>query len=342
MFCTQVHHLGLGICINLKQLNKNLLYLQCRYAKIVKKSHFIGDSMKKWIIGILILVLIVLITGIYFIYSSKEQSKDPEFYKENWAYEYLNIDVLHNEYKLDGYGIKVALIDTGVSKNITNVVEGINVLDGSINYEDDHGHGTHLAGILSSEDFGVAPKIELYVAKALSSELTGEINNIIEAVKWSIDKDVDIILMPFGTPKDSVDLKNVIDKAIAKDILIVSSVGNYGLQGDIDVLYPAKYTNVIGVGALDKKGEIWKGTTKGEGLDFLLPGQFISSYSITGDKLVSSGTSMASAYMAGLLSLYVEKNKETEGNLNKMIWEKMENYDKIDGYFVFRPEILLK
>ena len=161
-------------------------------------------------------------------------------------------------------------------------------------------------------------------------------------MKWSIDKDVDIILMPFGTPKDSVDLKNIIDKAVAKDILIVSSVGNYGLQGDIDVLYPAKYTNVIGVGALDKKSEIWKGTTKGEGLDVLLPGQFISSYSITGDKLISSGTSMASAYMAGLLSLYVEKNKETEGNSNKKIWKKIENSDRIDGYFVLNPEILLK
>ena len=60
--------------------------------------------MKKWIIGILILV--VLIIGIYFIYSLKEQSKDPVFYKENWGYEYLNIDVLHNQYKLDGNGVK--------------------------------------------------------------------------------------------------------------------------------------------------------------------------------------------------------------------------------------------
>ncbi|MED4588508.1 MULTISPECIES: S8 family serine peptidase [Priestia] len=292
----------------------------------------------------IILIVGIAITSIYlFSILTGAKEKDSEFYERNWAYDYLDIDSLHQKYELKGNGVKVSLIDTGVSKEITSTVDGINTINDSKDYDDDHGHGTHIAGILSSEEFGVAPEIDLYVAKALDSNLKGDINNIINAIEWSIDKNVDVILMPFGTPKDNQDLKQMIDKAVEKDILVISSVGNFGVQKDVDVLFPAKYSNVIGVGAINKKGEIWKGTTQGDGLDVLLPGQFINSYSTTGENLVSSGTSMASAYMAGLASLYVQANKsKNESKMNEKIWKFMKENDRVEEYLILKPDMLLK
>lgn len=251
---------------------------------------------------------------------------------ENWAYEYLSIEQIREMTELDGSGIRVALLDTGVSEFI-NVTEGINILnEGS--YLDDHGHGTHLAGILTSEEFGVSPRIQLYVAKVLDEQMRGNISDIIEGIKWAIDQDVDIILLPFGTKTNDENLYNVISEAYKNDIFIVSSVGNYGLQEGVEVLYPAQYEEVIGVGALNYFGELWEGTTVGEGLNFIMPGQFIRSNGLNGDYIISSGTSMASAFMTGVLSLYLQKQYEngyTEGNVSYF-------FDKTDisGNFDFQ------
>lgn len=291
--------------------------------------------MKK-IVLFAFLLLLVIFASVFLIVKEKRSA----FNEANWAYEYLKIDKLHDEMGLSGKDVRVALIDTGVAKKIP-VIEGINVINDSNNYLDDHGHGTHIAGILASNELGVAPNIDLYAIKALDANLNGEITDIIKAIDWAISKEVDIILMPFGTFKGTSELESLIHKAAQeKDILFVSSVGNYGLQESIDILYPAKYDDVIAVGALDKEKDVWIGTTLGEELDYLLPGQYINSYAINNDYLVSSGTSMSSAYMAGLLALYVEKNKE-KGSFNESLNQKKKEYSKQKGFYVLDPIKLL-
>ncbi|QFT90778.1 Minor extracellular protease Epr precursor [Bacillus sp. THAF10] len=280
-----------------------------------------------------ILVCFVLVFCLYFLYEKQEREK---FYSENWGYQLLQINKLHQKYGLTGKKVKIALIDTGVSSSIpVNVVKSINVIDGSNDVRDDHGHGTHLAGIVGSKSLGVAPDSELYIVKALDHQLQGDISTIIKAIEWSIDQRVNIILMPFGTFEDSSELKQVIDLANSHQIIIVSSVGNYGLKKDVDITYPAKYDNVIAVGALNKEGEVWKGTTLGEEMDVLLPGQYINSYSLSGGSFVSSGTSIASAYMAGVLALYLENNNEF--TIDKVL-EAMKNQNQqTEGYIIMNP-----
>ncbi|MEK5184599.1 S8 family serine peptidase [Solibacillus sp. FSL W7-1324] len=271
--------------------------------------------MKKfWILCSFILVL--LIGGLLFfdksIFENKVENKleDVEFADKNWGYRFLKIDEVHHSYKVTGEGVKIAIIDTGVAddKRIKNVVEGKNFVQSGTSYTDSHGHGTHIYGILSGEDIGVAPGADIYVAKALSMDLKGEMKDVISAIDWSIEKDVDVILMPFGFLKENKEFEEAVNRALDKNIFVVSSVGNYGLKENIDIMYPAKYSKVIAVGALEKDGGIWKGTTIGKELDYLLPGQEILSYSLDGNFLIASGTSMASAYMAGVLALFIEYN----------------------------------
>jgi len=258
---------------------------------------------------LVVLSLLISASFLFGFHSNNEKEftyRSDQFLKENWAYNYLKIDNIREKYNVYGKGIKVGLIDTGVS-NFIEVTNGINILSKKSNYYDDHGHGTHIAGILKDKEFGIIPDSELFVVKALDNKMEGEIDNIVLGINWLIKQDVDIILLPLGSPSGNEELKKVINKAIRKEIFVVSSVGNFGLQEKSEVLYPAKYKNVIGVGALAKDGDIWRGTTLGRGVDILLPGQFIKSVSLKGEPLISSGTSMASAYMAGMLALYIEK-----------------------------------
>lgn len=284
---------------------------------------------------------ILLIFCIFYFYTKNNNSfvkKSDSFLKEYWAYDYLKIDLIREQNDLYGKDVKIGLIDTGVAKFI-DVVDGINVRDQNEDYSDTHSHGTHIAGILKDDSFGIVPNSELYVVKALDSKMNGDIKDITLGIKWLIKKEVDIILLPFGSTEHNKELEKVISDANEKGIFVISSVGNYGLQKEIDVLYPAKLKNVIGVGALNDDGEIWKGSTLGEEVDILLPGQKIKILSLNGDPLVSSGTSMAAAYMAGILALYIEKtNKSRDYNIQDRISifrDELNKYGKKDSYNLF-------
>lgn len=297
--------------------------------------------MKKFLVLCSVILVISIgflhfFNGILFENKEKDILEVDEFADKNWGYRFLKINKIHHNYKVTGEGVKIAIIDTGIADDnrINNVVEGKNFIQSGVSYTDDHGHGTHIYGILSGNDIGVAPGADIYVAKALSMDLKGKIKDVIAAIDWSIEKNVDIILMPFGFFKANTDFEEAVNKALDKNIFVVSSVGNYGLKENIDIMYPAKYSRVIAVGALGKDGFIWNGTTTGEELDYLLPGQDILSYSLDGNFLIASGTSMASAYMAGILALFIEYNinipkKDLYYKLLKMQEELDNNIDNV-------------
>ncbi|WP_405099735.1 S8 family serine peptidase [Oceanobacillus sp. FSL H7-0719] len=126
--------------------------------------------------------------------------------------DYLRIDELGKNYNLNGTGIKIGIIDIGTSKRI-EVVKGINIIYKNSNYEDDHGHEAHIAGILKSSTFGVAGKSEIYVVKTLDKNMIGDIGNIVLGIDWLIKENADIILLLFWTLEGSNNLEEIINKA---------------------------------------------------------------------------------------------------------------------------------
>jgi len=92
--------------------------------------------------------------------------------------------------------IKVAVIDTGVDLAHPDLKEnikgGTSTVAYTVNYQDDNGHGTHVAGIVAALNnsigvIGVGPSIDLYAVKALDRRGTGYLSDLIEAIDWSID-----------------------------------------------------------------------------------------------------------------------------------------------------------
>lgn len=218
-----------------------------------------------------------------------------------------------------GKGIKVAVLDTGVSNHPDlRITGGINIVNGSSNYVDDNGHGTHVAGTIAALEnnqgiVGIAPNVELYSVKVLGSDGTGTYTQVIEGIQWAIDHKMDIISMSFTGGEDSEAFHRAIKEAEASGIMMVAAAGNKGLGKD-NVMYPASYPEVISVGATTKSNDRANLSSTGENLDIVAPGVDIRSTTKNGSYGNMSGTSMAVPHVVGAAAVIWSENKTANGS----------------------------
>ena len=218
-----------------------------------------------------------------------------------------------------GDGVKVAVIDTGVAPDHpelkARVAGGFNALDKDKPFADDHGHGTHVAGIVAAEldgkgVAGVAPKAVIYGVKVLTKEGSGSAWGIITGINWCIENKMQIINMSLGSTQSLYTLYDAVQKAIAAGVTVVAAAGND--SGAVN--YPAAYPGVIAVSALDKDDAIAKFSSRGPQVAFIAPGVKVLStvptfHDPSGYKAYS-GTSMACPHVAGLAALAIGKGAQ--------------------------------
>ncbi|MFP3415618.1 S8 family peptidase [Bacillus sp. SIMBA_074] len=259
------------------------------------------------------------------------QSSMSKFLGQNipWGVEKIKVPDVHNKYGITGKNVPVAIIDTGIdiSHEDLRVVGGVSFLDYTTSYNDDNGHGTHIAGIVGALDnnkgiIGVAPGIDLYSVKALDKDGNGKYSNVIKGIDWAINNHIKIISMSINGTQESVSFEKAAELAYQKGILLVSSAGNKGYFNEDSVMIPAKYDSVISVGALDEENKRWEFSSRGKELELMAPGTDILSTSFNGDYIKDSGSSMAAAYVTGLAALIMEKdplltNQQVRGVLQK-------------------------
>lgn len=99
--------------------------------------------------------------------------------------------------------------------------------------------------------------------------------DIIAALQWCVDHDIDIVSMSFGLQSDSSALHDAISNAYSHGIVLVAAAGN--VPGIID--YPAAYNEVIAVGATDSNDIRASFSATGSGLELIAPGvRVVSTY----------------------------------------------------------------
>ncbi|WP_167553051.1 peptidoglycan-binding protein [Evansella clarkii] len=229
---------------------------------------------------------------------------------------------------LTGKGIKIAVLDTGISQHNDLIIAG-GVSFTSYTHVDDHGHGTHVAGIIGAKDndfgvVGVAPDAEIYAVKVLGQDGTGKVSDVIAGVEWAVANNMDIINLSLGTPNDSPALKRVIDYAYEQGILVIAAGGNNGLRsgsGD-NVDYPARFDSVMAVAAINKSNERASFSATGNTIEIAGPGVEILSTDINNRYSYRNGTSMAASYVTGVAALLKELYPHyTNKQLRKYIHE---------------------
>lgn len=224
-----------------------------------------------------------------------------------------------------GKGVKVAVIDTGILRSHPDlrgrVKGGVDLIGGKLpGGQGNGGHGTHVAGIIAALDnrigvVGVAPKASLYDVRAFGLDGEGELATIVKGIDWAIANKVDIINMSFGIPVDSPALHAAVKRASAAGICLIASAGNSGKELD----FPARYPEVIAVGAIDEQGKLAEFSARGQGLDVTAPGVNILSTWPKKTYKKLSGTSMAAAHISGLAALQLaeSRKKGRKGRLHK-------------------------
>lgn len=207
-----------------------------------------------------------------------------------------------------GDPIRVGVIDTGISSShpdlIANIKGGINTINSRRGWNDDNGHGSHVAGIIAalkngSGVVGAAPSSDLYAIKVLNSSGSGYVSDIIEGIDWAIMKNLQIINMSLGTTANLASFHDAVTRANNAGIIQVAAAGNDGAG----VIYPAAYPEVIAVTASDQSDNIASWSSRGPEVDFVAPGvNIFSTYS--GKRYATlSGTSMAAPHVVGSLAL---------------------------------------
>ena len=241
--------------------------------------------------------------------------------------------------------VHIAVIDTGidpnhpqfsgklwVGRNPSNHDEygmDFSSLDGSINKKpyDHNGHGTHIAGIIAK----INPKARLHILKYYNPKADGyqNLKATVRALKYAINLGVDVINYSSGGPEKSPEEQKLFMLAKKKGILIVSAAGNEFRDIDIpngEGFYPASYTfeNIITVGALDKNMKKVNSSNWGtKSVDIFAPGKKIKSAFPNYQIAEMTGTSQATAFVSGAVSLILEKknfnSKEQKFSVTKKL-----------------------
>ncbi len=210
----------------------------------------------------------------------------------------------------DGSGIRIGVIDTGVDYQHPDLrpvlSRGINVLNPRTLPLDDNGHGTHIAGTIAAAGGtegmnGVAPAATIHPVKAFDHNGSAYVSDIIYAIDWCVRNGMNIINMSFGMKKKSDALLAAVQNAERAGVIVVTSSGNDGKRAELD--YPARFPEVIAVGAVDKHNRIASFSNYGKRVDVYAPGDHIYSTWLRGKYHAMSGTSMATAHVSGMIAL---------------------------------------
>ena len=214
----------------------------------------------------------------------------------------------------------VAILDTGItpdhSEFIGRVLSGYDFINDDDEPIDDHGHGTHVAGIaaaaLNNEQgaAGICPQCSILPVKVLDSGNKGTWGTVAAGIYFAVDNGARVINLSLGATVSSRTLETAIQYAQEHDVLVVASSGN---AGSSTPYYPAALPYVVAVGATTDQDVLWSLSNTGEHIDLTAPGvRVYSTYNNLGYANMS-GTSMAAPFVTGLIGLLASFNPELTG-----------------------------
>ena len=244
-----------------------------------------------------------------------------------------------------GNDIRVAVIDTGVNELghfSNNILPGYNFLDNNNDTADDHGHGTFISRIIAAKITGEHPngisyKTKIVPIKCFDSERSPTTSMIYDAIKSAVDDyNCRVINMSFGDENYSQTMKNAVDYALSKNVILVAAVGNYG---ETYLCYPAAFDGVVGVGSVDDELEHSNFSQRNESVDVVAPGQGVITKAMDGQGyLLISGTSFAAPHVSAAAAIALSaNNKLTPEKFNNLIRTTSqdlgdEGYDEYYGH----------
>ena len=236
-----------------------------------------------------------------------------ELYSEQWQLQMVNAEFA---WDMETYGneVNVAVIDTGCNPHEDiNLAGGYNFILNNADYSDNHGHGTHVAGIISALHneigiAGVAPKVNIYALKCVDPYYSSGTDELIAAIIAAVDKyNCKVISMSLGVLRDDEEngLYEAVKYATDNGVVIVAAVGNDGNKSYYKsrLYYPAAFEEVIGVGSVGITKRRSYFSQQNNSVFVVAPGEQYKSTIGTDEYGIKSGTSQATPIVAAAAAI---------------------------------------
>lgn len=232
-----------------------------------------------------------------------------------------------------GRGIRVALIDTGVDYDHSDlkgrVVDHANFVEDDQSFREDV-HGTLVAGVIAARPnngigiYGVAPGVSLIAIKSFKPRQSnsvvadGSSHTLAQGLEYAISHGARVINLSIGGPREPF-ISQMTRAAVARGIVVVAAAGNDGTGARPK--YPAALEEVLAVTGVDSRDQLYPGASRGDYIDIAAPGVEIMS-TVPGNKFNAfSGTSMAAPHVSALVALLLQTSPRLSPGEIKSILE---------------------
>jgi subtilisin family serine protease len=237
---------------------------------------------------------------------------DPD-YSWQWGLPKIQAPEAWNE-STGGPEVIIAIVDTGVDLNHPDlndkILPGRDFVNGDYIAQDDHGHGTHVAGIAAAETnnglgvAGVSWGALILPIKVLNQNGDGYYSDVARGVRYACNHGAKVINLSLGGSSPSQTLEDALEDVAQQGCLVTAAAGNDGENDDVD--YPARYAETIAVAATNNSDLRASFSDYGPEVDVAAPGVSIYSTFWTPSSHTygyKDGTSMSTAYVSGLAAV---------------------------------------
>ncbi|MFZ2070447.1 MAG: S8 family peptidase [Halobacteriota archaeon] len=244
-------------------------------------------------------------------------SPDDPFFNMQWNLNCTHVDTAW-DFEKGSKNVTLAILDSGIDYEhddlAGNYAGGFDFVNNDSDPMDDYSqwHGTMTAGVAAAtidNGIGIAgiAQVNILALKVLDKSGYGTTWNVAKAITYAANHSSDVICMSMGTDESHI-LEDACIYAWHKNSILVAAAGNDNLSV---IRHPAVYPSVIAVGAIDENEERESHSNFGPELELVAPGTWIpTTVGNNGYTFVFSGTSAATAHVAGVAALLKSKYPE--------------------------------
>ena len=224
------------------------------------------------------------------------------------------ININPGSYAPTDNNVPIAILDSGLADNDdwdNFVMSSFDVMNPEASITDTLGHGTQMAYIASGiiKPYGSVSDKAIYMPiipiRAFDDNGYTTDFNIMNSINYALANNARVMSLSWGSETRSDFMEKAFEYAHSQGLVIVASAGNSPTGNPV---YPAAYTSVIGVGALDPHGKTWENSNYGNFVALYAPGFANLPVGHKGEPGIYAGTSISAALVANSVASYMSKN----------------------------------
>lgn len=251
------------------------------------------------------------------------------------------------EYNFDGTGVDAYVIDTGIRASHNQfggrVSGGFTSINDGGGTNDCNGHGTHVAGTVGAQTYGVAKNVNLIPVRVLDCGGSGSNSGVIDGVNYvaQVASGPSVANMSLGGGNSSA-LDSAVENAIDQGITFVVAAGNSNANACSGS--PNRVGPALTIGSTTSSDSRSSFSNFGSCVDMFAPGSSITSAWYTSNNATNtiSGTSMAAPHVAGVAALYLDESPSASPAQVEVALESAAVSGRLSSIGTGSPNLLLQ